>query len=61
MWETGHPARFATASKIATRATPAIGEHTVPILKELGRSDAEVQKLLDQKAVRAYKAKAPVG
>jgi crotonobetainyl-CoA:carnitine CoA-transferase CaiB-like acyl-CoA transferase len=53
MWEVGHTTRFATRTDIRTNAVPSLGQDTVRVLMELGRSDADVEAMLAKKAAKA--------
>jgi crotonobetainyl-CoA:carnitine CoA-transferase CaiB-like acyl-CoA transferase len=45
------PADFHGSPSIPRALAPALGEHTRSILREVGRSDAEIEELLSSKVV----------
>lgn len=47
----GNPVKFADGDRDADRAAPTLGQHTAAILGALGMSDAEIQKLRENKVV----------
>jgi crotonobetainyl-CoA:carnitine CoA-transferase CaiB-like acyl-CoA transferase len=54
--EVGHTVRFSHANTWNLRPAPVTGQHSIAILRELGRSDAEIAKLIEEKVVNAVKA-----
>jgi crotonobetainyl-CoA:carnitine CoA-transferase CaiB-like acyl-CoA transferase len=50
--EVGHTIRFGSANAVHLNPVPVIGQNSVAILRELGKSDAEIRALLDHKIVR---------
>ena len=59
--EVGHTVRFGNANTRNLRPAPVIGQHTVAILREIGRSDAEIANLIEGKIVNAAKDTLPAG
>ena len=53
IFEVGHTLRFGTANSRNLRPAPLTGQHTIAILRELGRSEAEINALLTNKVVNA--------
>ncbi|MGA2410933.1 MAG: CoA transferase, partial [Candidatus Binataceae bacterium] len=53
IYEVGHTLRFANANTIHRRPAPLAGQHSVAILRELGRSDSEIERLIAAKIVNA--------
>jgi crotonobetainyl-CoA:carnitine CoA-transferase CaiB-like acyl-CoA transferase len=51
VFEVGHTIRFSTAASGHRRPAPLIGQHSVAILRELGRSDEEIERLIETHAV----------
>lgn len=51
--QVGHTLRFANANSIQLRSMPDIGEHTVDILRELGKSETKIDELIDARIFRA--------
>ena len=51
--EVGHTIRFGHATSWNLRPAPVTGQHSVEILRELGRSEAEIKRLIDGKVVNA--------
>jgi crotonobetainyl-CoA:carnitine CoA-transferase CaiB-like acyl-CoA transferase len=49
--ETGHSIRFSATPGIIRRPSPLLGEHTREILRELGFSDGDVERLREQRVV----------
>lgn len=45
------PARFSTSPAGVHRLAPQLGQHTCEVLQEAGYSEAEINRLIDQKAV----------
>lgn len=64
VYEVGHTLRFGSADKWNLRPAPAVGQHSVEILRELGRSETEIDMLVGNKVVNApdwgLSARAPV-
>ena len=60
LWEVGHTQRFSHRTDIRTEATPSLGQHTVSLLKELGKSETEIESLIVKKAVKAAAGRAPM-
>lgn len=56
VYEVGHTVRFSNADMWNLRPAPVTGQHSVAILREFGRSDAEIANLLEAKVVNAVKA-----
>lgn len=50
--EVGHTIRFGNANAIHLNPVPLIGQNSIEILRELGKSDAEIQSLIDGKVIR---------
>jgi crotonobetainyl-CoA:carnitine CoA-transferase CaiB-like acyl-CoA transferase len=57
--EVGHTVRFGNASRWNLRPAPVTGQHSIAILRELGRNDAEIARLIERKVVNAVKGSAP--
>jgi crotonobetainyl-CoA:carnitine CoA-transferase CaiB-like acyl-CoA transferase len=53
IFEVGHTLRFSTAATVHRRPAPLIGQHSVAILRELGRSDEEIEQLIATRVVNA--------
>jgi crotonobetainyl-CoA:carnitine CoA-transferase CaiB-like acyl-CoA transferase len=53
VFEVGHMVRFGSANAISQRPVPVTGRHSVEILRELGRSEAEIERLITGEVVRA--------
>lgn len=53
-------ARFSDAAPHAPSGAPGLGEHTCAILRELGRTEAQIRSLMDCGAVQASAVRAPV-
>jgi crotonobetainyl-CoA:carnitine CoA-transferase CaiB-like acyl-CoA transferase len=53
VFEVGHALRFGNTSASNLRAAPVTGQHSVEILREQGRSEAEIAALIENKIVNA--------
>lgn len=53
--EVGHTVRFGNANTWNLRAAPVTGQHSIAILREIGRNDAAIAKLIEGKIVNAVK------
>jgi crotonobetainyl-CoA:carnitine CoA-transferase CaiB-like acyl-CoA transferase len=53
IYEVGHTVRFGAANAPSLRPAPVLGQHSVDILRELGRSDCEIEALIANKVVNA--------
>jgi len=53
IYEVGHTVRFGSANAMNLRPAPVTGQHSVDILRELGRDDAEIERLITGKVVNA--------
>ncbi|HUN58422.1 MAG TPA: CoA transferase [Candidatus Binataceae bacterium] len=53
IFEVGHTLRFANATTVQRRPAPLIGEHSLAILRELGRSEEEIERLIATRVVNA--------
>jgi crotonobetainyl-CoA:carnitine CoA-transferase CaiB-like acyl-CoA transferase len=53
VFEVGHTVRFGSANAISLRPVPVTGQHSVEILRELGRGEAEIDRLIMGKVVNA--------
>jgi crotonobetainyl-CoA:carnitine CoA-transferase CaiB-like acyl-CoA transferase len=53
--EVGHTVRFGNANTWNLRPAPVTGQHSIAILREIGRSDAEIAGLIEGKIVNAPK------
>ncbi len=53
IYEVGHTVRFGSANTINLRPAPVTGQHSVEILRELGRDEAEIDRLISGKVVNA--------
>jgi crotonobetainyl-CoA:carnitine CoA-transferase CaiB-like acyl-CoA transferase len=53
VFEVGHTLRFGSAASINLRPAPATGQHSVEILRQLGKSDEEIEALLENRIVNA--------
>jgi crotonobetainyl-CoA:carnitine CoA-transferase CaiB-like acyl-CoA transferase len=51
IFEVGHALRFAKANSSQLRPAPVTGQHSVEILRELGRSEDEINALIRAKIV----------
>ena len=51
--EIGHTVRFGSANTLNLRPAPVTGQHSVEILRELGRGEAEIERLIASKVVNA--------
>jgi crotonobetainyl-CoA:carnitine CoA-transferase CaiB-like acyl-CoA transferase len=49
--EVGHTIRFGNAKRQHTRPAPGLGEHTIALLREFGRSEADIESLIAQGVV----------
>ncbi len=58
--EVGHTVRFGNANSWNLRPAPVTGQHSVAILREIGRSEAEIARLIEEKVVNAIKGSASV-
>jgi crotonobetainyl-CoA:carnitine CoA-transferase CaiB-like acyl-CoA transferase len=50
--EVGHAVRFSKGQRWNLRAAPVTGQHSVAILRELGRGEAEIADLVERKIVK---------
>jgi len=53
IFEVGHTLRFGQANSWNLRPAPVTGQHSIKILRELGRSEDEINALLANKVVNA--------
>jgi crotonobetainyl-CoA:carnitine CoA-transferase CaiB-like acyl-CoA transferase len=53
IFEVGHTLRFSTAATLHRRPAPLTGQHSVAILRELGHSDEEIERLIAARVVNA--------
>jgi crotonobetainyl-CoA:carnitine CoA-transferase CaiB-like acyl-CoA transferase len=53
IFEVGHTIRFGHANSWSLRPAPVTGQHTIEILRELGRSESEIKSLIESKIVNA--------
>jgi crotonobetainyl-CoA:carnitine CoA-transferase CaiB-like acyl-CoA transferase len=53
IFEVGHTIRFGHAHSWNLRPAPVTGQHSIEILRELGKSEAEISKLVASKVVNA--------
>jgi crotonobetainyl-CoA:carnitine CoA-transferase CaiB-like acyl-CoA transferase len=53
IFEVGHTLRFGNANSHNVRPAPLTGQHSVEILRELGRSEADINALLANKVVNS--------
>ena len=60
IWETGHTIRFGGSTERHARPAPVIGQNTAAILREIGRTDAQIAALLEHQVVRAADWREPV-
>jgi crotonobetainyl-CoA:carnitine CoA-transferase CaiB-like acyl-CoA transferase len=51
--EVGHTVRFANANSWNLRPAPVVGQHSIAILQEIGRSEPEIARLIRSKVVNA--------
>jgi len=49
--EVGHTLRFSSAAAVQRRPAPLIGQHSLAILRELGRSNDEIERLIETRVV----------
>src|SRR5207244_5711750 len=47
IFEVGHTIRFGNANTWNLRPAPVTGQHTLDILRELGKSEADIRALID--------------
>jgi crotonobetainyl-CoA:carnitine CoA-transferase CaiB-like acyl-CoA transferase len=59
IFEVGHTLRFSNASSVHQRPAPLVGQHSIAILRELGRSDDEIERLIATHVINA--ARRPAG
>ncbi|HKV54623.1 MAG TPA: CoA transferase [Candidatus Binataceae bacterium] len=59
VFEVGHTLRFANADSWNLRPAPVTGQHGIEILRELGRTDAEIRQLIEAKVVNVTAAAQP--
>jgi crotonobetainyl-CoA:carnitine CoA-transferase CaiB-like acyl-CoA transferase len=50
--EVGHTIRFGNATAVHLNPVPLIGQNSVAILRELGKSEAEIQSLVEDKIIK---------
>jgi len=50
--EVGHTVRFGNANAVHLNPVPLIGQNSIAILRELGKSEAEIRSLIDGKIIR---------
>ena len=50
--EVGHTLRFGNANAVHLNPVPLIGQNSIAILRELGKSEAEIRSLIDGKIIR---------
>ena len=50
--EVGHTVRFGNANSVHLNPVPLIGQNSIAILRELGKSEAEIRSLIDGKIIR---------
>jgi crotonobetainyl-CoA:carnitine CoA-transferase CaiB-like acyl-CoA transferase len=60
VYEVGHTVRFGNSNAHNLRPAPALGQHSVSILRELGRAEQEIDDLIGSKVVNAV-GKQPSG
>jgi crotonobetainyl-CoA:carnitine CoA-transferase CaiB-like acyl-CoA transferase len=60
VYEVGHTVRFGNSNEHNLRPAPALGQHSVAILRELGRTERQVDELIASKVVNAV-GKQPSG
>jgi crotonobetainyl-CoA:carnitine CoA-transferase CaiB-like acyl-CoA transferase len=53
IFEVGHTLRFGNANSWNLRPAPVTGQHSVQILRELGKSEAEINTLIDARIINA--------
>src|ERR1700687_2453859 len=53
IYEVGHTVRFGSTNALNLRPAPVTGQHSVEILRELGRSEAEIEQLITRKVVNS--------
>jgi crotonobetainyl-CoA:carnitine CoA-transferase CaiB-like acyl-CoA transferase len=56
IFEVGHTIRFGHANSWNLQPAPVTGQHSIEILRELGRSEVEIKALIDAKIVNAAAA-----
>jgi crotonobetainyl-CoA:carnitine CoA-transferase CaiB-like acyl-CoA transferase len=59
IFEVGHTIRFGHANSSNLRPAPITGQHSLEILRELGRSEVEIKHLIESKVVNAPAAPQP--
>ncbi len=55
----GCPVKFSHGNGVTRRGAPLYGEHTVEVLREFGYADADINRLVESKAVHAAWAESP--
>jgi crotonobetainyl-CoA:carnitine CoA-transferase CaiB-like acyl-CoA transferase len=50
--EVGHTIRFGNANAVHLNPVPLIGQNSIAILRELGKSEAEIRSLIEDKIIR---------
>ncbi len=50
--EVGHTVRFGNANAVHLNPVPLIGQNSIAILRELGKSPGEIRSLLDGKIIK---------
>jgi len=53
VFEVGHAVRFGNANALCLRPAPVTGQDSVEILREIGRNDDEIERLIENKVVNA--------
>jgi formyl-CoA transferase len=59
IFEVGHTIRFTCANWLNTRPAPVTGQNSREILRELACSEAEIERLIGSKVVRAAHSSPP--
>jgi crotonobetainyl-CoA:carnitine CoA-transferase CaiB-like acyl-CoA transferase len=54
--EVGHTIRFSSANTLNLRPAPVTGQHSIAILRELGRSETDIAELIERKIVNTPKS-----
>ena len=59
LYEVAHTIRFEHSTRLHTRPAPVLGQDTVAILREVGKPEAEIEQLIEDKVVTAANQPVP--